>query len=145
MTNHAMHTAPVKGPLPKSSMVPNYSFLLEANQLAFARWLNGVNTLSQGIAQFTQNRLREDMTARSTLASCNSPEDAFECQRRFAQEATAGYAAEVAKLSQTMVSLARRIGVAPTRRRRGLQVARSPSLRGPMPSLAMRMGVIGAI
>jgi len=48
-----------------------------------------MNALSQEIAQFTQNRLQEDMAAWSTLASCNSPEDAFECQRRFAQQATA--------------------------------------------------------
>jgi hypothetical protein len=65
-----------------------------------------VNALSQEIAQFTQMRLQEDMAAWSTLASCNSPEDAFECQRRLAEKATAGYVAEVAKLSQMMMSLA---------------------------------------
>ena len=46
------------------------------------------------------------MAAWSMLASCNSPEDAFECQRRLAGKATAGYVAEVAKLSQMMMSLA---------------------------------------
>jgi len=107
MTKHARHAQPAKGALPTSGWAPSYSFLLEANQQAFARWLNGVNALSQEIAQFTQNRLQEDMAAWSTLASCNSPEDAFQCQRRFAQEAAAGYTAEVAKLSQMMVSLAR--------------------------------------
>jgi len=107
MTKHAKHPHPAKGALPTNGWAPSYSFLLEANQLAFARWLNGVNALSQEIAQFTQNRLQEDMAAWSTLASCNSPEDAFQCQQRFAQEATAGYAAEIAKLSQMMVSLAR--------------------------------------
>ena len=81
--------------------------MLEANQRAFAHWFLGMNALSQEIAQFTQCRLQEDIAAWSTLASCNSPEDAFECQRRFAQKATAGYAAEVTKLSQMMMSLAR--------------------------------------
>jgi len=65
-----------------------------------------MNALSQEIAQFTQNRLQEDMAAWSTLASCNSPDDAFACQRRFAERATAGYAAEVTKLWQMMMSLA---------------------------------------
>jgi hypothetical protein len=40
------------------------------------------------------------------ITRCNSPEDAFECQRRFAEKATAGYAAEVTKLSHMMMSLA---------------------------------------
>jgi phasin family protein len=106
MTNQAKHAQPAKGAVPTNGEAPNYGFLLESNQRAFARWLNGVNALSQEIAQFTQSRLQEDMAAWSALASCNSPEAAFECQRRFAQEATAGYVAEVAKLSQMMMSLA---------------------------------------
>ena len=106
MTNQAKHAQPAKGTPPTNGAAPNYGFLLEANQLAFARWLNGVNVLSHEIAQFTQMRLQEDMAAWSMLASCSSPEDAFECQRRLAEKATAGYVAEVAKLSQMMMSLA---------------------------------------
>jgi len=106
MTNQAKHAQPAKEIPPTSTWAPNYGFLLEANQLAFARWLNGVNALSQEIAQFTQSRLQEDMAAWSTLASCSSPEAAFECQRRLAEKATAGYVAEVTKLSQMMMSLA---------------------------------------
>jgi hypothetical protein len=106
MTNHAKHTQPAKGTPPTSGWAPNYGFLLDSNQRVFARWLNGMNALSQEIAQFTQSRLQEDMAAWSTLASCNSPEAAFECQRRLAEKATAGYVAEVTKLSQMMMSLA---------------------------------------
>jgi hypothetical protein len=106
MTNHAKPAQPANGTLPTSGWSPNYALLLEANQRAFARWLNGMNALSQEIAQFTQSRLQEDMAAWSTLASCSSPEAAFECQRRFAEKATAGYVAEVTKLSQMMMSLA---------------------------------------
>jgi hypothetical protein len=106
MTNYAKHTQPANGTLPTSGWAPSYSFLLEANQRGFARWLNGVNALSQEIAQFTQGRLQEDMAAWLTLASCNSPETVFECQRRFAEKAIAGYTAEVTKLSQMMTSLA---------------------------------------
>jgi hypothetical protein len=107
MTNHGRQAQPANRTTPASGWAPNYSFLLEANQRAFAHWFLGMNALSQEIAQFTQGRLQEDIAAWSTLASCNSPEDAFECQRRFAQKATAGYVAEVAKLSQMMMSLAR--------------------------------------
>ena len=106
MTNHAKRTPPANGTPPTSGWTPNYGSLLESNQRAFAHWLNGMNALSQEIAQFTQSRLQDDMAAWSTLASCNSPEAAFECQRRFAEKATAGYVAEVTKLSQMMTSLA---------------------------------------
>ena len=106
MTNHAKRTQPAKATPPTNGGAPNYGFLLESNQRAFAHWLDGVNALSQEIAQFTQSRLQEDMAAWSTLASCSSPEAAFECQRRFAENATAGYVAEVTKLSQMMMSLA---------------------------------------
>jgi phasin family protein len=106
MTNPVKHTLAAKDTRSTSGWGPNYGFLLESNQRAFARWFHGVNALSQEIAQFTQSRLQEDIAAWSTLASCNSPEAAFECQRRFAQQATAGYVAEVTKLSQMMMSLA---------------------------------------
>ena len=106
MTTHAKHTQAPKGTLPTSGWTPNYRFLLESNQRAFVRWFLGVNELSQEIAQFTQSRLQEDIAALSTLVSCNSPADALECQRRFAEKATAGYVAEVTKLSQMMMSLA---------------------------------------
>jgi phasin family protein len=107
MTSHAKHTQPPKGtPTTTGGWTPNYGFLLESNQRAFAHWFQGMNALSQEIAQFTQSRLQEDIAAWSTLASCNSPEAALECQRRFAAKATAGYVAEVTKLSQMMMSLA---------------------------------------
>jgi hypothetical protein len=106
MTSHAKHTQPPQGTLPTGGWAPNYGFLLESNQRAFARWFHGMNALSQEIAQFTQSRLQEDLAAWSTLASCDSPAAALECQRRFAEKATAGYVAEVTKLSQMMMSLA---------------------------------------
>jgi hypothetical protein len=106
MPRHAKHTRPAREKTPTSGWTPRRDFLLEANQRAFARWLNGMNGLSQEIAQFTQSRLQEDMAAWSALASCSSPQDAFECQRRFAEKATAGYLAEVTKLSAMMISLA---------------------------------------
>jgi hypothetical protein len=107
MTNHARQAQPANRTAPANGWAPNYSFLLESNQRAFAHWFHGMNALSQEIAQFTQSRLQEDIAAWSMLASCYSPADAFECQRCFAQKATAGYVEEVAKLSQIVMSLAR--------------------------------------
>src|SRR4030095_16941960 len=106
MANRAKKTLPTNGTIPTNGWAPSYGFLLEANGRAFAFWFNGMNALSQEIAQFTQDRLQEDMAAWSALTSCNRLEDAFECQRRFAEKATEGYAAEVTKLSQMMMSLA---------------------------------------
>jgi len=106
MTRHAKHTRPARETTPTSGWTPDCDFLFATNQRAFARWLNGMNGLSQEIAQFTQSRLQEDMAAWSALASCRNAQDAFECQRRFAERATAGYLAEVTKLSAMMISLA---------------------------------------
>lgn len=106
MANRAKETLPANGTIPANGWAPNYGFLLEANGRAFARWFNGMNALSQEIAQFTQGRLQEDMAAWSALTRCNKPEDAFECQRRFAEKATVGYAAEGTKLWHMMMSLA---------------------------------------
>jgi hypothetical protein len=38
---------PAERPPPIGGAAPNCGFLLQANQLAFVRWLNGVNVLSQ--------------------------------------------------------------------------------------------------
>lgn len=95
----------------KSTPSPNgssagYGFLLEANQQGFARWFHGITSLSGELAQFIQNRLQDDMAAWSALASCRTSEEALECQRRFAEKATAQYSEEIAKLSQLMLRLA---------------------------------------
>jgi hypothetical protein len=76
------------------------------NEQAFARWLRGMFAVAQEIAQFTQLRLQEDMAALSTLAACASPEQALECQRRFAARAGEQYGGEMTKLSQMMISVA---------------------------------------
>jgi phasin family protein len=86
--------------------VAGYGFLLESNQQAFARWFSGITTLSAEVTRFIQNRLQDDMAAWSALASCRTPEEAFECQRHFAEEATAQYSQEITKLSQLMLRLA---------------------------------------
>ena len=69
MANRAKETLPANGTIPTNGWAPTYGFLLEANGRAFARWFNGMNALSQEIAQFTQNRLQEDMAAWSTAAT----------------------------------------------------------------------------
>jgi Phasin protein len=83
-----------------------YATLFESNQHAFARWLSGMFALSQEITQFTQSRLQEDMAVWSTLATCSSPEQAVDCQRRFAAKMADQYSDEIAKLSRMMMSIA---------------------------------------
>jgi hypothetical protein len=85
---------------------PLYATLFEGNQHAFTRWLAGMFALSQEIAQFTQSRLQEDMAVWSTLATCSSPEQAVDCQRRFAAKMADQYSDEIAKLSRMMMSIA---------------------------------------
>jgi len=85
---------------------PLYATLFESNQHAFARWLAGMFALSQEITQFTQSRLQEDMAVWSMLATCRSPEQAVDCQRRFAAKLADQYSDEIAKLSRMMMSIA---------------------------------------
>jgi hypothetical protein len=85
---------------------PLYATLFEGNQHAFTRWLAGMFALSQEITQFTQSRLQEDMAVWSMLATCSSPEQAVDCQRRFAAKLADQYSDEIAKLSRMMMSIA---------------------------------------
>ena len=83
-----------------------YGFLFDTNQQMFTGWFRGVGTLSGELARFLQDRLSDDMAAWLALTSCSTPEEAFECQRRFAERATAKYSEEITKLSQLMLDLA---------------------------------------
>jgi hypothetical protein len=95
---------------PKSTSTANaatYMNVLEGNQQAFARWFQGMFAVSQEITHFTQARLHEAMTTSSMLAGCASPEQALDCQRRFATRAAEKYTEEMSKLSRMMISIAR--------------------------------------
>jgi len=106
MTDESKHSQSRKpGATAKGSQL-DYGFLFEANQRALERWFKGVNNFSQELAQFTQSRLQEDLTAWSTLASCRTFEDVFACQRRFAEKATSQYSEEVGKLSRLVADFA---------------------------------------
>jgi Phasin protein len=70
------------------------------------RRFHGITTLSGEVRQFIQRRLQDEMAGWSAVASCKTPEVAFECRRRFAEKATARYAEEITKLSQMMLRLA---------------------------------------
>jgi Phasin protein len=96
-----------RSPLPAPyGPASSYGFLFEANQHAFTSWFRGIGTLSGELTRFIQDRLSDDMAAWSALASCRTAEEAFECQRRFAEKATAQYSEEITKLSQLMLHLA---------------------------------------
>ena len=94
-----------------------YELMVEVNQESLARWLRAMTSFTEEIAQFTQTRWHEDLTAFSALAGCKSPEDAFECHRRFTEKAMTQYSDEFAKLSRMMMGLANE-GSAPDHRKR---------------------------
>jgi phasin family protein len=83
-----------------------YGALLEGNQQAFTRWLQGMFGVFQEISRFTQARMQEDMAAWSALTSCRTPEEAMECQRRFAAKAAEQFSEEMNRLSQLMMKMA---------------------------------------
>lgn len=106
-----------EAPIPMHEWGATCGALLEGNQQAYARWVQAMFALSQEIGRFTQARLQEDMTAWSTLATCQSPVEAMECQRRFTAKAAEQYSEEIAKLSQIMMGIAGE-GLASAPRRR---------------------------
>lgn len=80
--------------------------LMAGGQRAFSQWFEAMVALSQEMAEFTQARMREDMTTWSALAACRDPGEALECQKRFAATASKQYADEFATLSRLMVNMA---------------------------------------
>ncbi len=95
-----------KGRPPASDeSMSGYGPLFEANQQVFNSWCRGVGAVSGEVTRFIQDRWSEDMAAWSALAHCRTPEEAFECQRRFVEKAMTQYAEEIAKLSQLMLTL----------------------------------------
>lgn len=91
---------------PSEIPAPNFAALFTGGQQAFTGWTQGMFTLSQEIARFTQGRVQEDMAAWWELASCRSPEQAANCQQRFAAKAIEEYSEEITKLSQMMMKVA---------------------------------------
>lgn len=78
--------------------------LMAGSQRAFTHWFEAMVALSQEMTEFTQTRMREDMTAWSALAACRDPGEALECQKRFAATASKQYADEFAALSRLLVN-----------------------------------------
>ncbi len=105
---------------PPESPVPNYAAFFGGGQQTFSRWMQGMFTLSQEITRFTQGRVQEDMAAWWALASCRTPEEAANCQQRFAAKAVEEYSEEITKLSQMMMTVATE----------GLSAARRPVADG---------------
>jgi phasin family protein len=99
-------TQPKTSPPSPNGSSAGFGFVMEEDQQAFARWFRGVSSLSAALAEFIQSRLQDDMAAWSALASCTTSGEALECQRRFAEKATAQYSQEITKLSQLMLRLA---------------------------------------
>jgi len=106
MTEYAETAQSKDKTFPAMAGIPNFGFLLEANQQYISHWFEGTLALSKDLGEFAQNRVHEDMVAWSALAGCKSVEEVAECQRRFAEKATAQYSEEFGKLSQRMIGLA---------------------------------------
>lgn len=89
-----------------TALGPPLDSFFTVNREAFERWVQGMMEISQEIAQFTQTRLQEDAAAWAKLASCRTPNEAFECQQHFLERAAGQYLAESNRLSQMIVGLA---------------------------------------
>lgn len=93
-------------PEPAKGWDEQVASLLAINERAFRFWTRGVSAFAEEMTRFTEERLREDGAAWQVLATCRSPIDALECQRRFVVKATEQYLAEAGKLSEIAMTLA---------------------------------------
>lgn len=76
-----------------------------ANQRAFDSWIRGMGAVTEEITQFAQTRLREDMATLTELAACKDINQAFACQRKYADKMAADYIDEFSKLSGLTISV----------------------------------------
>ena len=93
-------------PEPAKGWDGQFASLLAVNERAFRSWARGISAFTEEMTRFTEERLREEGAAWQVLATCRSPIDALECQRRFAAKATEQYLAEAGKLSEIAMTLA---------------------------------------
>ena len=80
--------------------------LFALNRSAFDCWMRGVSAYTQEMSEFLASRLTNDFTALTTLSSCKTAEQAYECQRQFIENATQAYIEEANKLSHLTISIA---------------------------------------
>jgi len=96
-----------------NSQVPQFAKLpwsdseqiFKSGRQAFAQWIASVSAMSEEVVHFTQERLQQHMEACTALATCKSPQEALDCQCRFASKAVDDYFAELGKLPRLMMDL----------------------------------------
>ena len=106
MSKHVASTTERKRATPVAAPESPYGSLLEVNWQTFERTLRGMMEVSQEVAEFAHSRLQEDAAAWMRLVSCRNPNEAFECQRHFAERTAQEYLMESKKLSQMISGVA---------------------------------------
>jgi hypothetical protein len=92
--------------------IPGFGLWLIGNR-AFESWTQSdanilgraATELSQELMAFWQSRFQADMDGWKAFASCHNPGEFFECQRQFAEKATAQYCDEASKLTSRIVGV----------------------------------------
>ena len=82
------------------------SFPLAFDHDGVERWTRSMSVFADEITHFVQARLQSDMATWAEFAACRSPNEALECQQRFAEKAWADYLGEIDKLSRLTMDAA---------------------------------------
>jgi len=113
MANKAKASAPQgKGSLEPENWSERWGSMLQANRATLDYWatvsgsmMRGLFEMSQQMVQFAQVRLGEDVKVYETLCHCKDPGEALDCQKRFAEKATAQYLEQVNALNGLMTQI----------------------------------------
>lgn len=98
--------APSGASAQSNSSNEQFNSLFALNERAFTSWVRGVSAFAEEVGRFTQTRLHEDAEVWQVLATCRTPMDALECQRRYAEKAAGDYMDEANKLTRLAVDAA---------------------------------------
>jgi len=115
MTTKSMTEAKaVHGTPDPAAWVAGYAQFVENGQVALDRWTKASEAMAKGaldlsceMTRFSLDRLKEDLAVCETLRGCQSPGEAFDCNRRFAERATTQYLEYAGKLSDLFAQAAR--------------------------------------
>jgi hypothetical protein len=104
----------VHGTPDPAAWAAGYAQFLENGQVALDQWAKTSEAMAKGaldlsceMARFSLDRLKEDLAVCETLRGCQSPSEAFDCNRRFAERATTQYLEYAGKLSGLLAQAAR--------------------------------------
>lgn len=112
MKDNAMGTKETKRASTGNGAGPDFRSWMSGTNHALEDWtrsgaemMKGAVEITQEIMTFSQNLLQADIDAWKALTACRNPGEFFECQKQFAEKATAQYLDEANKITSRIIGV----------------------------------------